>query len=253
MNLEFYDREIRTLGLDNFNLINKSSILLVGLQNGLGTEIAKHLVLNGINKLYLLDSNLINESDLLNGYYYQHNIGKKRSDILKNKLSELNSEVEIILVDDFNQNQDISILINQDINYILGIEKYNSKLILLFSYNFSGSIFIDANLNLYYNNTYKCRIIDITQDGIIKCSQNHNFSNNDKIIFKDLDGKNLEYFYKEWKIIIISNTTFKLLNYEINKFEFINGHCENIKKLKTINNKKFSDELEINSKILNNN
>lgn len=251
--IDYYDRQIRAININNFDKIRNSSILIDGLEKGLGTEICKHLVLNGINIIHLFDSNLVIETDLENGYYYNKlDINKKRSEILKSKFENKNVDVNIFSVDNFYQNQDISILINKDINYIKKCEKYNTKIIVLFSYGFAGCIFINANLNKYYNNIYKNRIIDITSDGIVYCNNNNNFSSDDIIIFNNLEGINLEYFNKEWKIHIINNTTFKLQDYDNNqKFTFINGFTSNILNTVIINDKYFSESLENNSELIN--
>jgi len=56
---ELYDRQIRTFGKDATIKINSSSVTIIGLEKGLGTEIAKNLALCGIKKLYFYDDNPI--------------------------------------------------------------------------------------------------------------------------------------------------------------------------------------------------
>ena len=51
-----YDRQIRLWGVDAQRRLLSSRILLINMQ-GLGAEIAKNLVLGGVNCLTLLDSN----------------------------------------------------------------------------------------------------------------------------------------------------------------------------------------------------
>lgn len=51
-----YDRQIRLWGVDAQKKLLASRVLLVNMQ-GLGAEIAKNLVLSGVNTLTLLDSN----------------------------------------------------------------------------------------------------------------------------------------------------------------------------------------------------
>lgn len=58
-----YDRQIRLWGVDAQKKILSSKVLLVNMQ-GLGAEVAKNLVLSGINSLTLLDSNDVQEDDL---------------------------------------------------------------------------------------------------------------------------------------------------------------------------------------------
>jgi ubiquitin-like 1-activating enzyme E1 A len=58
-----YDRQIRLWGVDAQKKILSSKVLLINMQ-GLGAEVAKNLVLSGINSLTLLDSNDVQEDDL---------------------------------------------------------------------------------------------------------------------------------------------------------------------------------------------
>ena len=58
-----YDRQIRLWGVDAQKKILSSKVLLINMQ-GLGAEVAKNLVLSGINSLTLLDSNDVHEDDL---------------------------------------------------------------------------------------------------------------------------------------------------------------------------------------------
>lgn len=58
-----YDRQIRLWGVDAQKKLLASRVLLVNIQ-GLAAEIAKNLVLGGINSLTLLDSNQVGDDDL---------------------------------------------------------------------------------------------------------------------------------------------------------------------------------------------
>ena len=46
-----YDRQIRTYGEEAVKKMSSSSILIMGLSGGLGTEIAKNLALGGIKNI----------------------------------------------------------------------------------------------------------------------------------------------------------------------------------------------------------
>lgn len=58
-----YDRQIRLWGVDAQKKLLASKILLINMQ-GLGAEIAKNLVLSGINSLTLLDSNEVSINEI---------------------------------------------------------------------------------------------------------------------------------------------------------------------------------------------
>ena len=61
--MDIYDKQIRTLGFEAFNKIKSSSVLIYGLEKGLGTEISKNLILMGVKNLYLYDNQIINKQD----------------------------------------------------------------------------------------------------------------------------------------------------------------------------------------------
>jgi len=243
-----YDRQIRTYGLDACEKISLSSVLVINLSKGLATEICKNLVLAGINTLYLYDNDFINEEDLLTGYYYK-NIGEYRSLELKNKLMELNPNVNIICVDNYEQNQLVTIIINKDNDYINKVNDYtrliNKKLIVLFSSGLKGSIFVDANINHVITDIDgeiydPIQIKDIDKNGILTTIGPHDFQDNDLI---KIEGTEFDNTYE---INIIDRFSFKLLNFNHDNFKFINGTVIYIKKEYNINHKRFYLENDIN-------
>lgn len=58
-----YDRQIRLWGMDAQEKIRNARILLIGMR-GVGNEIAKNLVLAGINSLTVMDDALAAPEDL---------------------------------------------------------------------------------------------------------------------------------------------------------------------------------------------
>ena len=253
---DLYDRQMRTYGLEASSKIVNSSVMIIGLAKGLGTEIGKNLSLCGIKNLYLLDDNDINTEDLKTGYYYSDdNINKNRADILVNKLKELNPNVLISKVNTYKMNQNVTILINQYKDYVSELGEYcrikNSKLIVLYSGGFSGVIFVDAGINHTINDLTgeiidSVQIAGISKTGLVKCSPNttHNFQSNDIIKFENIQGLNINGFYKEWKINVINNTTFQLLDFDSDlDFKIINATAVYINKSVIISHKSLADQI----------
>jgi ubiquitin-activating enzyme E1 len=82
-----YDRQIRTYGEEAVKKMSASSILIMGLGGGLGTEIGKNLALGGIKNIHLFDSSLVESSDMNTGFYYsEESVGMPRSQVLQSKL-----------------------------------------------------------------------------------------------------------------------------------------------------------------------
>ena len=249
-----YDRQIRTFGFDANNQIMSSSVLMYGLEQGLGTEIAKNLTLSGVKHLYLYDQHPIIKQDLKTGYYYSDkDIGQTRSLILMNKLQELGINTVIHSTDDYKQNQHVTIVINQSVEIVKEISDYcrleKIKLIVVWSKGISGVIFVDAgDVYKVFDNTRQTiesvQIKSINESGQVNCITTHEFQTGDTITFSNLEGQNLKEFEKEWKINVINKDTFQLENFKvIDKFRFMNGTANYINKSFDINHNPFNISL----------
>ncbi|KAH9519465.1 SUMO-activating enzyme subunit 1 [Bulinus truncatus] len=65
---ELYDRQIRLWGLDAQRRLRASSVLLIGLK-GLGSEVAKNIILSGIKAITLMDPNPVDEEDKMSQFF----------------------------------------------------------------------------------------------------------------------------------------------------------------------------------------
>ena len=255
IDINLYDRQMRTYGLEAITKISSSSVLIYGLEQGLGTEIGKNLALGGIKNILLFDDSRVALSDLTTGFYYSNDdIGKCRSNVLVSRLQELNPYISVCSVDSYESNQHVTVLINQPIDIVKTVNLYcritDTKMIALYSKGFSGVIFVDAGLShLIIDSTGETiepvQIGQITTSGIVKCAPNssHNFQSGDFIKFENLEGHNMSQLCKEWTIKIINNTTFQLEHFDdVKDFTFINGTAIHIKKSSIINHNSFEQE-----------
>ena len=217
-----YDRQIRTYGIDALEKIISSSVTIIGLENGLGTEIAKNLALGGVKNIYLYDNGIINEKSLETGYYFsEQDIGKINSEILIPKIQELNSHINVkaIYNDEEIKNNSIIVLVNKPSETILYYEeKFNTKLIAVFSKNIYNMIFVNAGeshhiIDVTGEDSQPVQIGDIDEKGYVYCVPNvsHKFQVGDYIKFENLEGRNIEYLYnKEFVITEVTLTKFKI-------------------------------------------
>uniref|UniRef100_A0A6C0H836 Ubiquitin-activating enzyme E1 C-terminal domain-containing protein n=1 Tax=viral metagenome TaxID=1070528 RepID=A0A6C0H836_9ZZZZ len=231
---DLYDRQIRTYGHNVINKIHNSSILILGLENKYIYEISRLLILSNINKIYLYNP--------INKPFNKNNL----EDLL-----ELNINIKIVT--NYKQDQHITIIINQLSDYIIEINNYtriiNSKLIVLFSYNIGGHIFVDAGSE-HIINDINGEIIDNVQlksisiNGLVTSIENHNFQTNDKIILENIEGENIDFLQNSiWIIEVLTKNIFKLNNFNIKEFKFINGTAVYIKQSITINHSPFNNKL----------
>ena len=67
--LEVYDRNIRVWGKDTQIKISSSNVLLINLAPA-NTEVAKNLILSGINLLFLTDENFVTQKDVEHNFFF---------------------------------------------------------------------------------------------------------------------------------------------------------------------------------------
>lgn len=72
-----------------------ANVLLIGVR-GLGSEIAKDILLSGINSLTIMDSGIVTEEELVKNFFLtQGSLGKKIAEVIIPKAHALNPLVNI--------------------------------------------------------------------------------------------------------------------------------------------------------------
>ena len=90
-----WSRYIGAMGIDAVRKQSKAKVLLFGLNN-LGLEIAKNIILSGVNKITLCDCENLSIFDLLGNFYAQEkDLDKNRAEIVSDKLAQLNPYVKV--------------------------------------------------------------------------------------------------------------------------------------------------------------
>lgn len=85
-----YDRQMRLWGLEAQQRMRNATILVVRLK-GTATEAIKNMVLAGIGKLVIVDTEEVAEEDLGAGFLFRdEDVGKKRLDAAKSRVESLN-------------------------------------------------------------------------------------------------------------------------------------------------------------------
>ncbi len=247
LDMDMYDRQVRTFGINASEKICNSSACIIGLNGGYATEVTKNLALCGVKTLYLYDDNLITLNDLSTGYYYGvDDIDKPYSHVLATKLNELNPYVKTVVINNKNDiiNSNVIIVINKDYNTILEYNNFarenNIKFICLNSHKFIGHIFVDAGLQHIVNeisseNFEPIQILNIDNEGIVT-TNGHDFQNNDTVELYNIQGINTDFLINtQYKILSINRYKFKLVDFTCNQFTFLNGTVKYIPVPVTIN------------------
>jgi len=249
IDMNIYDRQMRTFGIDASKKICNSSACIIGLNGGYGTEVSKNLALCGIKTLFLCDENNVNINDLNTGYFYSNDdIGKPYSQVLSKKINELNPYVKTVIVKKESELKDVDVIIviNKDYKTILKYNAFarenNIKFICLNSHKFIGHIFVDTgsfhNINEISSENYEpIQILNIDNNGIVT-TNGHEFQFGDTVELYNIQGTNIEFMInKQFKIEVINKFKFKLVDFIGNNFTFLNGTIKYIPIPITINHK----------------
>jgi ubiquitin-activating enzyme E1 len=254
---DLYDRQIRTLGEDANKKILSSSVVIIGLENGLATEIGKNLCLLGVSEIFLFDNEHIQQSNLETGFYYsESNIGKIRSNVLSKKIKELNPYVNVVPI--FSEEEittySILMIVNQSPEKVIYYEKkFFNKMVCVFSTGIAGMIFSCAGKNHTITDTMgenieAVQIGSIDTLGKVLCAQNnkHDFQSGDYIKFENVEGLNVSKLLdKEFKINVISPTCFTITNeFDFSEIKLSNGTAIIIKKSISITHQPFSVQVD---------
>lgn len=97
-----YDRQITLdeVGVSGQEKLSKASVLIIGV-GGLGCPAAQYLVGAGIGKIGLMDHDKVSISNLHRQVLYnESDIGKPKALVAQEKLQQLNSEIEIVAIEE---------------------------------------------------------------------------------------------------------------------------------------------------------
>ncbi|KTA96506.1 Ubiquitin-activating enzyme E1 1 [Nakaseomyces glabratus] len=97
-----YSRQLYVLGKEAMLKMQLSNVLIVGLR-GLGVEIAKNVALAGVKSLTLFDPEKAVLQDLSTQFFLsESDIGRRRDEVTRGKLAELNSYVPVKTLESLN-------------------------------------------------------------------------------------------------------------------------------------------------------
>jgi ubiquitin-activating enzyme E1 len=255
-----YSRQLYVMGHSAVQKLTESKVLISGL-GGIGVEVAKCIILSGINNVTLHDMSLTTEYDLTSQYYLSEKDLNKSRLACSEKLGELNPYVKITKSNDklttlIEKNYyDVIILTDNKLDEQIDINniarKRNIKFISCNAYGGFGNIFCDFGENFVVIDTdgeeIKSGIImEIKmkdKNYIVKTAENHNLSLHDTIVIME---KNKEYV-SDIKIVKIINRTeieIKLSNSILKSGNISDLTFLQIKNPKKINFKSLSESIK---------
>jgi len=218
-NLEIYDRQSRTYGLDGTIKILNAYTIIFGQKSDLLFEVAKNLILSGINKIAIVKDHNLEVDFAINSTLFDknsfeislddseeqffgniHNITYNR---IKSELNILNPDCNISLLgidEDYNKDaykNATMIFINHNPIRVMALNEQfrdHNKFIVITVYDNTVEIINDFNNHLITDidgeNYDRCVVIDLNIEDnkiIIKTANKHNLSRRDtlKLILND--------------------------------------------------------------------
>ena len=124
-----YARQIklRELGKNGQALISKAKVLVIGA-GGLGCPVLQYLVGAGVGEICIVDQDKVSLSNLQRQILFtEKNIGQNKAIVAKENLQKLNSEIEIVAVQE-NINKENALELIQDVNCVIdGSDNFSTK------------------------------------------------------------------------------------------------------------------------------
>ncbi len=127
-----FDRLIRVIGEENLNKLKNSTVLVLGL-GGVGGAAVEMLGRNGIENIILIDHDVI---DITNKnrqlIALDSTIGLKKTDAFYNRLKDINKNINITLIDKFIDKDNLDIIINNKIDFVIdACDTISTKILLI--------------------------------------------------------------------------------------------------------------------------
>lgn len=187
-------------GKNAMKSLTNSKVLILGY-NGACLELCKNLVLNGVSKINLITEEVISVDNLCTNYYAsESDLGKNVTDVIIDKVSELNPYVSFFSEKDYKlKDYDTAIIVNTNITDAIKINnlcrKQNINFIWMNYYGLFSNLFCDFGNEFTINDIdgepdNTALLQDITNDGVFICLENekHNLSPGSKFILTEVIG-----------------------------------------------------------------
>lgn len=223
-----YSRLLGAIGAEALKRLQASSVLLVGLR-GLGVEIAKNLVLFGVNKLTIHDPLPVGTSDLSSNFFLRtEDLGKSRAASVFEALHELNPRVDL-RVSTFEELdaaalQQFTAVVSTDNRSLTELTRISTvchenlvKFIAVDSRGLFGAIFTDFVQHVIFDKNGEppksayLATISNENPGIVLCNdgERHDLEDGDWITLNEVEGMT-EVNGQEFQVRVISPMAFSI-------------------------------------------
>ena len=127
-----FDRLIKIIGIENLKKLNNKTLLVIGL-GGVGGIALETLARNGIQNFIIIDNDIV---DITNKnrqiIALDSTIGKNKTDCFYERLKDINKDINIKIINDFINKENIEILYENKIDFVIdACDTISTKILLI--------------------------------------------------------------------------------------------------------------------------
>jgi tRNA A37 threonylcarbamoyladenosine dehydratase len=113
-----FKRTIEQIGIDKFNLLRKSTVLILGI-GGVGGHACDSLVRSGIGNLIIVDKSLVDLTNINRQIIaLTSTVGKPKVEVMKDRLLDINPDLNITIYHEFYNLETKTKILNHKIDFI---------------------------------------------------------------------------------------------------------------------------------------
>ena len=114
-----FERFEKLIGKDNLKELSNKKVLVLGV-GGVGGYVVESLTRSGIGTIIIVDNDYVDETNLNRQIIaLKSTIGLKKVDVLEKRIKDINEDCNVIKIDEFITPDNIDILFNYDIDYLV--------------------------------------------------------------------------------------------------------------------------------------
>lgn len=223
-----YSRQLYVYGRDAQKSLKKSRILVLGM-SGLGVEIAKNLVLAGVDTLHVYDPVPKRVNDMGANFYLCGEAGLGENGVSRareceNQLKSLNRYVNVGVVEDFELNDlkmySVVVAVGRGRGEVMEVSEFchrnGVKFIATETRGVFGKVFCDFLKDFKVTDQdgttpTTCMIASIVEDVVtVTEEKRHGLGNDDIVVFKEIKGRVALNDQVPRKITVTGSHTFKI-------------------------------------------
>ena len=114
-----FDRLEKIVGKDSLNILRSKTVLILGC-GGVGGYVVEGLTRSGIGRIILVDYDTVDETNINRQVIALNStVGKKKTDLLEERIKDINPLCEVIKISEFIDSNNIDNLFFENVDYLV--------------------------------------------------------------------------------------------------------------------------------------